>query len=149
MFSCSKNRLAPVNKGNLPLLELLVALVGSRVLQYFCRETQLDINNATSWTDATVVLSWIRSNLSRWKTLNCNRAREIPSYTTPTHWKNCPGEDSLADYLSRVVNSNQLKALDAWCRGPAWLSKGVEFWAQYTGTTEQSPPEEGKNLVRF
>jgi hypothetical protein len=44
---CSKNRLAPVKKITLPRLELLEALVGARLLQYFCRETGMDTRNAT------------------------------------------------------------------------------------------------------
>jgi tRNA pseudouridine-54 N-methylase len=61
-LACSKNRLAPVKKVTVPCLELLAALVGARLLRYFCHETGQDIRNATLWTDATVVLSWIRSN---------------------------------------------------------------------------------------
>ena len=124
-----------------PRLELLEALVGARLLQYFCRETELDIRDATLWTDATVVLSWIRSHPGRWKTFICNRVPEIQTHTTPTQWKHSPGEDNPADYLSRSVNADQLKVLDAWWRGPAWLSRGVEFWPHDTGTAEPSPPE--------
>jgi hypothetical protein len=143
-LACSKNRLAPVKKLTLPRLEFLAALVGARLLQYFCRETGLDIKDSTLWTDATVVLSWILSNPSRWKTFVCNRVTEIQTYTTPNQWKHCPGEDNPADYLSRGVNADQLKALDAWWKGPDWLSKGVEFWPHDTGTTKQSPAEESK-----
>ena len=125
-------------------MELLAALIGARLLQYFCRETGLDISNATLWTDATVALSWIRSNPNRWKTFICNRVTEIQSHTTPNQWRHCPGEDNPADYLSRGVNADQLKALNTWWRGPAWLSKDVEFWPHGTGTTEKSPPEERK-----
>jgi hypothetical protein len=143
-LACSKTRLAPVKKITLPRLELLAALIGARLLEYFCRETGLDIRDATLWTDATVALSWIRSNPSRWKTFVCNRVTEIQTYTTPTQWKHCPGVDNPADHLSRGVNADQLKDLDTWWRGPAWLSKGVESWPCDTGTTEQSPPDERK-----
>jgi len=91
-----------------------------------------------------VVLSWIRSNPNRWKTFICNRVTEIQTYTAPTQWKHCPGQDNPADYLSRGVNADQLKALDTWWRGPAWLATGVEFWPHDTGAIEQSPPEERK-----
>jgi len=69
----------------LPRLELVAALVGVRLLQYLYQETGLDIRKATLWTDATVVLCWIRSNPSRWKTFICNRVTEIQTYTTPKH----------------------------------------------------------------
>ena len=80
------NRLAPVKKITLPRLELLAELV----LQCFCRETGLLIRNAKLWTDAMVVLSWIRSNPGRWKIFVCNRVTGIQAYTTPTQWKYKP-----------------------------------------------------------
>jgi hypothetical protein len=98
-LSCSKNRLASVKKIALPRLELLAALVGARLLQYLCRETGLDIRDATLWTDSTVVLSRIPSNPSRWKTFISNRVTEIQTYTMPTQWRHCPGEDNPADCL--------------------------------------------------
>jgi hypothetical protein len=56
-LACSRNRLAPVKKTTLPPLDFLAALVGARLLQYFCRETDLDIGDTTVWTDTTVALS--------------------------------------------------------------------------------------------
>jgi len=53
---CSKNRLAPLKKGILPRLELIAALIGARLLHYFCKETGQDIAEATLWPDSTVAL---------------------------------------------------------------------------------------------
>jgi hypothetical protein len=44
------------------------------------------------------------------------------------------------------VNADQLKSLDTWWKGPAWVLKGFEFWPRDAGTTEQSTPEERKIL---
>ena len=93
-LACSKNRLASVKKITLPRLEFLAALVGVRLLLYFCRKTGLDIKDATLWTHTTVTLSWIRSNPSRRKTFVCNRIAVIWTYTTPTQWKHCPGVET-------------------------------------------------------
>jgi len=62
----------------------------------------------------------------------------------PTQWEHCRGIDNPADYLSKGVNADQLKGLDAWWREPTWLSKGVELWPCNASTIEQSPPEERK-----
>jgi hypothetical protein len=148
-LTCSKNRLAPLKKITLPHLELLAALVGVRLLQYFCRETGLDIKGTTLRTDASVVLSWIHSNPNRWKTFICKQVTEIQIYMTPAQWKHCPGEDNPADYLSRGVNVDQLKTLETWWRGPAWLSKDVKIWPQDMGATEQSLPRKGRLLIQF
>jgi len=82
-LACSKNRFAPV-KVTLPRLELLAALVGARMLHYFCQATCIDITEATLWTDSAVALGWIHLDPNRWKTFVCNRVNEIQSYTTPS-----------------------------------------------------------------
>ena len=78
-LACSKNRLAPV-KVTLPRLELLAALVGARLLNYFCRATCIDITEATLCSDSTVALGWIRQDPNRWKSFVCNRVTEIVLY---------------------------------------------------------------------
>jgi hypothetical protein len=99
-LACSKNRLAPVKRVTLPRLDLLAALVGTLLLSYFCEATGY-ITQATSWTDSTVALSWIRSDPKRWKTFVCNRVTEIQSHTSPTQWRHCKTQPTTPreDYL--------------------------------------------------
>ena len=118
------DRLASLKKVKLPRLELIAALVGARLLNYFCRETGYDVTEATLWSDSTVALGWIRNDPNRWKTFVGNRVTEIHTYNTPAQWKNCPGEDNPAGYfLSRGVNVEKLKGLRIWWNGPAWMSQ--------------------------
>ncbi|XP_068208316.1 uncharacterized protein [Palaemon carinicauda] len=42
------------------------------------------------WTDSTVALSWIKGDLSRWKTFVANRVTEILTLTSPSCWYHCP-----------------------------------------------------------
>ena len=113
-LACSKNRLATAKKVTLPRLELLAALVGARLLHYFCQATYIDIPVATLWSDSTVVLGWICQNPNKWKTFVCNRVTEIQSYTTPSQWRHCPGKDNPGDLLSRRVIAEQLSIMDVW-----------------------------------
>jgi hypothetical protein len=53
-----------------------------------------------------------------------------------------PRRNNPADYLSRGINAGQLKELETWWRGPAWLSNNVEFWPRAAVIAELSPPEE-------
>jgi len=131
-LACSKNRLAPVKKVTLPRLELLAALVGARLLHYFCQATCIDITEATLWSDSTVALGWIRQDPNRWKTFVCNRVTEIHSYTTPSQWRHCPGKDNPADLLSRGVTAEQLKIMDVWWFGPSWLAQPPRHWPPNT-----------------
>jgi hypothetical protein len=141
-IACSKNRLVPLKKVTLPRLELIAALVGARLLNYFCKETGQDITKATLWSDSTVALGWIRSDPNRWKTFVENRVTEIQTYTTPMQWKHCPGEDNPPDYLSRGVTAEQLKGLRNWWHGPSWLSRDPQHWPRQRARTHQQLPDE-------
>jgi len=118
---CSKNRLAPLKKVTPPRLELIAALNGARLLHYFCKETGYDIAEATLWSDSTVALGWICNDPNMWKTSVANRVTEIQTYTTPSQWKHCRGQDNSADHLSRGVTAEQLKKLRNWWHGSLWL----------------------------
>jgi hypothetical protein len=110
---CSKARLAPIKRVTLHLLELLAALVATRLLRYFCQATGCDISNANLWSDSAVVLAWIPGNRNRWKTFVCNRVTEILEYTTPSQWRNCPGSENPADILSRGLHAHDLTTSNA------------------------------------
>jgi hypothetical protein len=110
----SKNRLAPLKKVTPPRLELIAALVGAGLLNYFSREMGYDVTEATLWSHSTVALGWIRNDPNRWKIFVGKRVTEIHTYTTPAQRKHCPGEGNLADYSSRRVNAENLKGLRIW-----------------------------------
>jgi hypothetical protein len=130
-----------LKKVTLPRLELIAALVGARLLNYFCKETGHDVTEATLWLDSTVALGWIHNDPKRWKTFVGNRVTEIQTYTTPTQWKHCPGEDNPADYLSRGVTAEKFKGLQKWWHGPSWLS---HLWPRRITRTHQPLPDEKK-----
>jgi hypothetical protein len=144
---CSKSRLAPLKKATLPRLELIAALVGARLLYYFCKETGNGTTEATMWSDSTVALGWIRNDPNRWKTFVANRVTEIQHYTTPSQWKHCPGGDNPADYLSRGVNAEQLKELRTWCHGPTWLSEDPLHWPHQHPQTHHPLTDEKKQSL--
>ena len=143
-LACSKNRLAPVKKVTMARLELLAALVETRLLHYFRSATCYDINRAILWSDATVTLCWIHSDPNRWKTFLCNKVAEIQAFTNPTQWRHFPGLDNPADHLSRGLLGDQIQSLDIWWHAPSWLALRAEDWPSGTLATSHSLPEEKK-----
>ncbi|XP_023243388.1 uncharacterized protein LOC111641448 [Centruroides sculpturatus] len=145
---CSKARLAPIKRVTLPRLELLAALVGCCLLKYVTTETNLQREDAVLWSDAKVILGWIRGHPNRWKTFVQNRVKEIQSFTNPNQWRHCPGTDNPADHLSRGLTAEYLRSYTFWWRGPQWLSQTKEYWP----TNDHPPPsdctaEERKHVV--
>jgi len=92
-------------------------------------------------------LGWIHNDPNRWKTFVGNRVTEILTYTTPTQWKHCPGEDNTADYLSRGVTAEQFKGLQKCWHGHSWLSQEPHHWPRRMARTHQPLPDEKKQSL--
>ncbi|GFS99680.1 integrase catalytic domain-containing protein [Nephila pilipes] len=117
-----------LKKVTLPRLELLAALMRTRLLKYFCEEVDIQPSAATLWTDSKITLSWIRTDPNKWKTFVCNRTTEILQYTSPAQWRHCPGTQNPADHLSRGILPSKLSNLKIWWYGPDWLTREPSLW---------------------
>jgi hypothetical protein len=144
---CSKARLVPIKMVTLPRLQLLAALVATRLLRYFCHATECDISKATLWSDSAIALAWIRGDPNRWKTFVCNRVTEILEYTAQSQWRHCPGSENLADILSRGLHANDLATCTTWWNGPVWLPDYIDNWPRDIHIDHASIPEK-RNMPR-
>ncbi|GFT00582.1 reverse transcriptase domain-containing protein [Nephila pilipes] len=86
---CSRNKLDPVKKVTLPRLELLVALLGPRLLEYFCRETNMHSYTAILCNDSTVDLSWIKEDPNNFRLQQDNGNSSIHNSSTMTPLPQC------------------------------------------------------------
>ena len=84
----SKSGVAPTKTVSLPRLELLAAVINSRLLKFVAESLSLKI----------------RGSSCQWKTFVANRVAGIQSTWDPQHWKHCPGEDTPADLLTRGLS---------------------------------------------
>ena len=85
----SKTRVASLKKPTIPRLELLGALILSRLVNTVTSSLLLK-HKITYWVDSTAVLYWIR-NERPWKQYVNSCLQEIHSLTCKQDWRHCPG----------------------------------------------------------
>ena len=126
----SKTRVAPTKTQTIPRLELLGALILSRLAATVV--DSLPINPTPFyWTDSTTVLHWI-CNHKQWKQYVSNRVNEIRSHSSASSWRHCPGTCNPADLPSRGVNGESLLSSELWWSGPKFLQLPEEKWPEVT-----------------
>ncbi|XP_064625963.1 uncharacterized protein LOC135486793 [Lineus longissimus] len=123
-FVTSKGKVAPLKRLTLPRLELLGALVGASLLAFVLKALKLDISKVSyhCWSDSTIVLSWIKSQPSKFKTFVGNRVKDIQDLTNPASWRHVENADNPADLVSRGAPAQILCDNPLWLHGPAWLA---------------------------
>ncbi|XP_074645844.1 uncharacterized protein LOC141902102 [Tubulanus polymorphus] len=124
-FVISKNRVSPIKVRTIPEMELMAALLASRLATYIkeSMDSRLHIDTHI-WSDSQIVLSWINSD-RQLSTFVKNRILEIRRLTSKcmSYWHYCNSESNPADLLSRGVFADTLTSCELWWKGPTWLSE--------------------------
>ena len=125
-FLLSKTRVKPVKVVTLPRMELLGALLGSRLLGYLKEELFKSGIHTYMWTDSTIALGWILSPSSKYKPFVGNRISEIQqtSGSTEAQWRWVPGDQNPADIPSRGIWPLDDAQSKFWVEGPEFLKNG-------------------------
>ncbi len=63
----AKARVAPLRHTTIPRLELMAALIASRLARTIVEEFKLKPSSITFWSDSTIVLSWLRLESASFK----------------------------------------------------------------------------------
>ena len=139
-FLTSKTRVNPLQPQTIPRLELLSALLLTRLLVSVKKglESRLPLSEITCYTDSRVALYWIQGADKEWKQFIQNRTTEIRTLLPDANWAHCAGKDNPADLPSRGMSLTQLATSDLWRRGPGWLTGGELSVCQ----EEEPMPEE-------
>lgn len=125
-FVISKTRVAPLKVLTIPRLELMAALVATRLTHFVLQAIPAYDPPAFIWSDSQIVLHWIRSQKSL-PTFVKHRVTEMQSLLPNATWNYCPTADNPADLLSRGTNTEALISSTLWQHGPKWLPNPNEW----------------------
>ena len=99
-----------------------------RMSQTIQQELDVIPSQITYWTDSTTVLSYIKSQGTRFHTFVSNRVAEIKEVSDPETWGHVPGRLNVADDCSRGLSAQDLHQDSQWINGPNFLSQGEDCW---------------------
>ena len=111
-FISSKSRIAPLGGQTIPRLELLGALILSRLVVKIQEALQdfVDVSEVICLTDSTVALWWIKNTSSTYKQFVQERVKEIRRNVGAECWRHIEGKQNPADLPSRGCYSNEFNA---------------------------------------
>jgi len=117
-----------VKKITLHRLELCGALLLAQLIQKTVPVLNLKIDRILLWTDCTIVLSWLATSASEWKTFVANRVSQIQELTAGCEWRHVASASNPADLISQGIYPETLKSCKLYWVGPEWLSQHQEQW---------------------
>ena len=131
----------------IPRLELCAAQLLAHLLLQVKELFHIPFSKVYSWTDSTVVLSWLVGNPRRFKTFVGNRVSDIVDCVPPDCWRHVEGLDNPADCASRGLLPSELLEHELWWSGPQWLHFDQATWpTRYVPRSPSENMEEVRNI---
>ena len=142
-FVVSKTRVAPLKTLTIPRMELLSALLLSKLVTSVVDSLKPTLPQVSvrCYTDSQVALFWIRGTTKEWTPFVNNRVKEIRSRVTLSQWNHCPGTSNPSDLPTRGLTSVELSVSQLWRQGPKWLQTGSEPTLQDPEISQHMPTE--------
>lgn len=151
-FLCSKSRVAPLKTMTIPRLELCAAVLSAELIDFVLKTfaNKINFSKIFSYTDSTIVLSWIKSHPHRWKSFVSNRVSYIQERVDPLNWYHIISCQNPADIASRGAFPSELLTNSYWWAGPEFLKKSEDHWSNLQNNfidTSEVLVEEKKNIA--
>lgn len=128
VFVMGKSRVAPKKIATLPRMELVAAVLASKLMRHVRKEIHLSVSRVVMWSDSTIVLHYLNNTTRRFTTFVANRINTIRGLTKGQQWRHVPTHFNPADVGSRGSASAKSHEMEMWLHGPKFLSQLETDW---------------------
>ena len=119
----TKVRVAPLRQPTISQLELMAALIASRLAKTIYDEFKIKPSSMMLWPDSKIVLYWLRSESASLKAFVGVCVTEIQSTWEPSLWRFAPTDLNLSDDLSQGIPVEEING--CWKMGPEFLNQNL------------------------
>ncbi|XP_036322198.1 uncharacterized protein LOC118736217 [Rhagoletis pomonella] len=127
----SRTKVAPLRPISIPRMELLAAVLGSRLATEITKGHDFKIHKAYFYTDSRTVLTWLKSDPRKYKQFVMFRVAEIQEHTNVTEWSYIPSKLNVADAATKWKSTTEFSPTSTWFAGPEFLHSPRVKWPKY------------------
>ncbi|XP_024872049.1 uncharacterized protein LOC112454731 [Temnothorax curvispinosus] len=124
----SKSRIAPLKILSIPRLELCSAVLLAKLACKVRKALTLQIHKYLYWTNASIVIHWIRGDPDKHKVFVANRVTIIQGLTRQDEWRHVRTKSNPADIILWGIDPRELPKSEMWWSGPPWLRASSDQW---------------------
>lgn len=124
----AKSKVSSEKGMSIPRMELLAALLGSKLMCQAAKACEYESVEKFLWSDSAVALYWIKRSPLELKTFVANRVEAIQQNTEGNIWSHVTTTENPADLVSRGMKTEDFVRSDFCKQGPSWLGKHQNEW---------------------
>lgn len=135
-------------KGEPVKAEVCGAVFAVRLRRYIEKHSRMQVEHWPHLLDSQTVLGAIQRDSYGYQTFFANRVGEIQKSASVADWKWIPGEQNIADLITRGGNPEDLKEDSVWQNGPEFLTRPVDEWPTKSARDVAAYAKEGINKLQ-